>query len=113
MTTLYGPSDFVSVTIPHADGTVHTHKLNKNRHAVPGYGSEVRSLPVVSTNCVDCVAHLKREGFHTNADMVTKTADEMEFEKRAAGEGSLMSRLMAESLGRELAKEAAKNINSR
>ncbi len=110
---LFGPSDHQGVTIPHVDGTVHKFDLKKNRQASPGYSNETRSLPVVNTDCVDCISHLKKAGFNTNPDMVTKTADEAEYEERAKGEGNLMSKLLAESFGRTLAQEAAKNINGK
>src|SRR4051812_47661000 len=65
MPRLFGPSDFQNVTIPHEDGTVHKHKLAK-REAVPGYGNATRSLPVITTECVDCISHLKSAGFNGN-----------------------------------------------
>src|SRR5665213_3645524 len=91
--TLYGPSDFQSVNVTNADGTQCHHDFKKNRHTVPPYGDEPRSLPTI--NCAKCRDHLLREGFATTPDKVRRTADEIEYEERAEREGALATRLMS------------------
>lgn len=110
MSKMFGPSDYQDVSVTHTDGTTCHHDLRKSREAVPGYGDQARTLPVI--NCAKCEKHLLREGFANTPDKVRKTADEIEYIEISKDEGTLASKLMAESFGNQLAKLAAENLKN-
>jgi len=108
---LYGPSDYQDLSVTHTDGTTCHHDLRKGREAIPGYGNQDRTLPVV--NCPKCEQHLlKSEGFANHPDKVRKTADELEYIEISKNEGTMASKLMAESFGNQLAKLASENLKN-
>jgi hypothetical protein len=98
---VYGPSDLGAF-----NNGAHTHTFEgKNRYAMPNYGNEDRSLPMLP--CAECrefaVKHL---GFNADPTKVAQTVDEKDWAERFQREGTLETQMMYREAGKAFAQLA-------
>lgn len=98
-TPVYGRSDVVSFV--HEN---HRHTFDaKNRKAVPNYGDDNRTLPIlICAQCRDFAC--KHMGFNADITKVELTSDEQEYMERFQREGSIETQLMMREAGKALAQ---------